>query len=84
MSQQTTYILTFKSSVPDEQDRRANLNGFIKEALRKYRLRLVNMRTEKPAKAKRAPLNPRVKISRDGRPYVDIIDAVNKRLDRIS
>lgn len=39
----TTYILTFKSSVPDEQDRRANLNRFLKAALRSYKLRLVNM-----------------------------------------
>ena len=46
----TTYILTFKSSVPDEQDRRANLNRFLKEALRKYELRLVKMRTETTAK----------------------------------
>jgi hypothetical protein len=52
MSQQTTYILTFKSSVPDEQDRRANLNRFLKMALRAYKLRLVKMETRAVETAK--------------------------------
>ena len=40
----TTYVLTFKSPVTDDRERRANLNRFLKMALRVYKLRLVNMR----------------------------------------
>lgn len=64
MAEQTTYILTFKSSVPDEQDRRANLNRFLKMALRSYKLRLVKMETKHDAPAKRLGSNGR--DARDG------------------
>ena len=74
----TTYVLTFESSIPDDEDRRASLNQFLKRAKRAYGLRLKNMRTE--TRAQRAPLNPRIQITPAGRPYIDIVETVNKRL----
>ena len=73
----TTYVFTFESSRTDDAERRAGINMFLKDSLRKYGLRLKNMR----AVTSPQPLNPRIKIKPDGRPYVDIIDTVNRRLD---
>jgi hypothetical protein len=48
----TTYVLTFKSRVVDDSERRANLNRFLKMALRAYKLRLVKMETRAVETAK--------------------------------
>lgn len=71
----TTYVLTFESSIPDDQDRRASLNLFLKKAKRAYGLRLKNMKTS--TKAKRA-MKAKPKTTERG--YADIIATVNKQL----
>ena len=73
----TTYVLTFKSRVVDDGERRANLNRFLKAALRSYGLRLVNMQTK-------APAEKGVRISRHtGGAYADINEVIEDELSRI-
>ena len=73
----TTYVLTFESSIPDDEDRRASLKLFLKKAKRAYGLRLVKMRTETAKRATKAKPKP------SGRPYGELIKVANRRLDAV-
>lgn len=75
----TTYVLTFVSSLPDEADRRASLNRFLKAAKRAYGLRLVRLRTE--TAPKRAPKRAPKPKATSAQSYSELIDAVNEGLD---
>lgn len=93
----TTYVLTFKSRVVDDSERRANLNRFLKAALRAYNLRLVKMEIpeEGPPLCKTCAVAGRLycphkkvrtktraqRAPKPARPYGELVRAVNMRID---
>lgn len=62
----TTHVLTFRTSVTDENERRANLNRLLKVAKRSCKLRLVMMKTthEEKLAPKQSRKNPARRVNR--------------------